>query len=869
MAKKAKQSKTSSKPTVESSSGGNFFTTRPRWQYDLAAIVVMYFVTLAIFWPYVIEDTRFSATHDAAAARAWNDVGDEIAQTEKTTPLWNPYVFIGFPSYGSLSYHPDTWLNPVEDVAKVAKYLFGVHPLNRQIFYYFLSGVAMFLFARGVGIPIWGALLAGIVFLLNPYNISLAEAGHGSKHWTIALMPLVLLMAHRTLTKRRLLDIGLFALALAAQFLSLHVQIVYYTLLMTGLYALVWFIIKLVKKQAESWRGLGGFAAGGLLGLGTAFYLYWPIYVFQKFSIRGAAPLRAEASATGGLDWTYATNWSLHPLELMQLFFPGFYGLGGSEQVGRGINEANILNYNLYWGWMPFTQSSLYMGIIPLALAIIAIALLWKKRGVVQWMTIASVVGIVVSFGRFLPVLYGPMYHFLPFFAKFRVPSMAMVVPAVGIALLAGFGLHEVIRLVGEARSNEAIAKKWKRIFLVLTGIAGLGVLAGLFGGSGGPWFDGFLKEGELQRYGTETATMLVALRWTLFTKSLLITALYFLGFSALGLVAFSTKGNVRTWGIGLAAAAVLFTTVDLAVLGGRFLHPVKMNDFQRALTATPVQNFFKQKLAQAEEPFRVFPLGNGFQDNTYMYHRIPSIGGYAATKLRVYQDLLDYALHVDRANSFPDLTVAGMMNAKYLIVPGQLPSEFTLTYADSLRRQYVYENPSYQPRAWFVDQVRYEDDLDAAMNAISSRSFNPSTEAIVSGSNGLNLGPAGSERSAMVPAASYKAHGFKIATRAEAPGFLVISEIWYPQGWKALVDGEETPIYRTNYALRGIVVPAGQHTVEMIYDPPEVHTGYTISIISLLIILGMIGGHVAMIRLKGSPAVIKESSEDVVTDHE
>jgi|GEM_PF-463515 len=823
-----------------------------RYRADIAAIAAIYLVTLILFWPFVSENTRFSAGGDAAAARAWNAVGESIATEEGRMPIWNPYVFLGFPTFGSLSYHPHIVQNVVDDIAVVGKYIFGVQPLNRQVFYYFISGVAMFLFVRGVGLPVWGALLAGLVFLLNPYNISLAEAGHGSKHWTIALMPLVMLLTHRVISRQRLLDVAFFALALAAQFLSLHVQIVYYTLLVAGVYVLVWFVTGVIRRQVEAWKGIAGFAAGGLLGLGLAACLYWPVYVFQKFSIRGTPPLRADASATGGLDWMYATNWSLHPLELLQLLVPGLYGLGGSKALQSLAPNQNLLDFNLYWGWMPFTQSSLYMGIIPLILAIFATSLLWKRDRIVRWMAISVLLATILSFGRFLPVLYGPMYHLLPFFAKFRVPSMAMVVTAAGVAVLAAYGLRDLLTSIRTARDNKTLAAKRANLFYVLTGIGTVGLLTGLFGEGTGPWFDGFIKEGDLQRYGSDVVTALVSFRWTIFVKSLLATSLFLLGFSLLGLAAFKAKASVRTLALALGLGTVLLTTWDLMVLDSRFLHPVKVRDFERTLTKTATQSFLAKDLQGAAEPYRIFPLGGEFENNSWMYHRIPSIGGYVAAKLRVYQDLLDYGLRVNQPNAIPNLQIAGMMNARYLIVPGRLPSEFNLVFDDPTGKQLVYENPAALPRAWFVDEVLHEPDLDLLMDHVAGPDFNPTMQAWVVEPIDLPSPDPEARRSAIVPSRSYTAHGFEIHTTTDDSAFLVVSEIWYPQGWTATLDGQPLQIYRTNYALRGVVVPPGEHVIRMSYDPPELKAGAAVSYISLLVILLMIGGHFWLSRRRG-----------------
>jgi hypothetical protein len=829
---------------------------KPRWMYDVIAILLMYLVTLVLFWPYVIEDTRFSSGGDTAGARAWIESGEEIGETEGVYPVWTPYVFLGYPTYGSLAFYPGSWLNPMEHLITAGKYIFGPHFLNKAIFHYFLSGLLMYLFARGVGLPIWGALIAGMAFLLNPYNISLSEAGHGGKHWTITMMPLVFLTAYRAIKKQRLLDISIFGLAIAAQMLSLHVQIVYYTLLVIGGYAIVWFIKNILKDKLIALKGLGCFSAGGILGLGLSFFLYLPIYVFQNFSIRGIPPLKDVASETGGLDWTYATNWSLHPIETLQFLVPGLFGLGGSASAGRGLTEATALNVNLYWGWMPFTMSSLYMGIIPLVLAIIAVVLLWKKSGIVRWMAIAGFLAVFVSFGRFFPVLYGPMYYVLPFFAKFRVPSMALVVTAAAIPILAGFGLTEIISRSKMIRENAELSKKWSKIFLVIAAIAGVGVLFAIFSGKG-PSADGsmFIKDGELQNYGRQTADFIVSMRWAIFTQSLLHTSIYLLCFGLAGWAVVKGKLSLKNSIITFASVAVIFTVIDLGIVDKRFMHPVSAKGFDRANAATPAVQFLKDKTKTSEEVFRVYPLGNEFQSNNLMYHRVQSIGGYSAVKLRLYQDFLDYALGQGKQGQMPNLKIAGMMNAEYLMVPGKLPEEYVEVYADPEGRQMIYKNPYALPRAWFVNSVRYIENPETLIDELVLPEFNPADEAILSEEPDFEIGHSDTTKTATVPTETYGAHKFVINTSASENSFLVVSEMYYPGGWKAFVDGSETKIWRTNYGLRGVVVPAGDHIVSMELELPELKAGNAISITSLIIIFGLAGLHYLLTRRKKQDA--------------
>lgn len=818
---------------------------RPRWLREAAAVAVLYLLTLILFWPFITRDTVFSAGGDAVAARAWGTAGRAIEAREETLPLWNPYVFCGFPTYGSLAYHPHAYYNITRHVANGLKFLFGTHQMADHIFYYFLGGIFLYLFLRGMGVPVWGALLGGVVFLLNPYNVSLAEAGHGSKHWTIIFIPLVLLLTHRALERRRVIDIALLALGAGMQLLAMHVQIAYYSLLVSGGYALVWVLARLPRRAMTALRGGGAWAGGIALAFLLSAYVYLPVQVFSKYSIRGAPPLKAQQQKPG-LDWEYATNWSLQPVESLQFLVPGLFGLGGSRPPDRGLNPDTVQEYNLYWGWMPFTTSSLYMGIIPLLLAGMATVLLWRRERMVRVLAIAAFLAWVVSFGKYLPVLFAPMFKLLPYFNKFRVPSMALAVTAVGVAALAGYGLAEVWRRLREA--EPPARRRWKRFFLAVLLVSAAGLLAAAVGGRGPGVSSGwFLKAGELDAYGSQQAAVLVQLRWELFRKSLLATSLVLFSFGAVGYAAATVRRGVK-WAAGaLVAWTVFVCALELVALDKRFLHPVPGEMLRRVTRSTETARFLRERLAAAEEPERIFAVGNLFQSNRWMRNFIPSLGGYAATKLRVYQDLLDYALMPDEG-ALPDWRIAGLLNAKYIVAPGRLPPPFRPIHADRAGRVVVHDNPYALPRAFFASAVEVQQDPLSVMDRLAEPGFPVDSVAIVLdngevAASGLVPGPVAPdtarwERWVKMPADTYRAHSLAVRCFTDRPALLVVSDVYYPQGWTAELDGEEVPILRTDYALRGVWVPAGEHEVTMRFDPPEVRAGFRVSGAAFVLVL-------------------------------
>jgi len=809
---------------------------------DILAVMVMYLVTFALFYNFIISDVRFAPTPDHVTAKTMNTVGRSISEEEGGVATWNPYIFLGMPMYSSLSYYPGHLLNPIGHLVEGINYIWGWDKdrVQKLISWYFLSGIFMYIFARGIGLPVWAALLAGLTILLNPYNISLAEAAHGSKHWSISVLPLVFLFTHWTVTRRRWIDVGLLALSIGTLFLLHHVQIAYYGALFAGFYVLVWAILKFFKDRITAIKGFGLFAAGGLLGLAMSAYQYLPVFVYQKHSIRGMAPLFAKAGTGTGLDWEYATSWSLRPLEALQFLVPGLFGVGGSMSPNRAMTPENITNYNLYWGDMPFTQSNLYMGIIPLVLAIIGAVYFWKRSDVVRWMTIASLVALVASFGKYLPIIYGPMYYLLPMFDKFRIPSMILVVMTIGVAVLAAYGLMGLVKFIRKSEDAPGSEKGFRILFGSLAGLSLLGILVAAVGGNGPSVESGwFIRAQEVQAYGRQ-AQALISLRYAMFTKSLMTASLILGLFSGTALLFTRWRDSGKMIAAAFVTIVILLTTVDLFQLDRRFMHTYPARKTFSSLDVRPTVTWLQAKQKELGEPFRILPLGNQYQNDYWMYHRIQSVGGYSAVKTRVYQDLADYALGISKG--MPNLKVAGLMNARFIVSAQELPGIIEKQYTEPGGGLFVYRNPFVLPRAWFVDSVEEVTDLQEAMNRISSEDFDPRSTAIVNQSVDFTIGGPDTLSKAVVPANAYHAKSMEIEASTPDTGFLVVSELWYPDGWRATIDGVPTQIYRTDYGFRGLVVPAGQHHIRMEISLAEVRAGFWISGISLFAIAGLLG---------------------------
>jgi hypothetical protein len=292
----------------------------------------------------------------------------------------------------------------------------------------------------------------------------------------------------------------------------------------------------------------------------------------------------------------------------------------------------------------------------------------------------------------------------------------------------------------------------------------------------------------------------------------------------------------------GIALALLLaITLIDLWIIDERLIQPRPAAAITQSFPQDETIAFLQEQARTSPEPFRVFPLGSLFGEKTYAYHGIQSIGGYSPAKLKIYQSLLDSCLYRGANPAFPlNMNVVNMLNVRYLVVPGRLPEGmFPLVPAGASQRSVLYENPAAIPRAALVGSAVAAATDREAFDRLNSPTFDPRTTAIVQGAVPADIAPPAAGDGVRI--SSYGAHRIVLESRASAPALLVLSEIYYPAGWKATVDGAETEIFRTNSVLRSVRVPAGTHTVEFTFAPALYWTGLTATNVGWLVALGLI----------------------------
>ena len=737
----------------------------------LIALLIFYLLTIVFFNKLVFQRYDLAAAPDYLSGIVLVESSSRLA--EEGAPLWSPYFFGGMPCLASLQYPTFTYTFFNWGIIQKIIAILLINPLMEanmriMLFHFILAGAFTYLLARSLGMSWLVAIFAGLVYMFTPQLIVLPNVGHGSKLFTAAYIPLMLLTTKRLLERRKLLDFACFVLAVGMTLLSIHVQMAFYALLASGMF-LVWSIIFDIKeKPVRIPLKVILFVGGIILGIGFAASAYFPVYEYTPFSIRGGTE--------GGLDWEYATNWSFRPLESLTYIIPSFFGFGGST----------------YWGYMPFTDMPLYWGMAAFVLAVMCA--FWVKNRMVTFFLILLFFAWIVSFGKHLPVLYKPMFEYMPFFKRFRVPVMIQILMVLSVSILAGYGLERMKEL---AQKSPPL----KKILYAGAAILGITVLLSLLysplKSAVSEWIRDIKPKMPAQAYPL-LFKMILSDLWKGAVFSLLI----------LGAVYLFLKRQMK-FEI-LAVVVILLLLIDLWVVNSKLITPTPRAHLQAYLQPTPAVNFLNKQ----EKPFRIYPFDRLRPPNWYGYFGLESIDGYMGTKMKRYQEALDKV-------SLINFNLINILNAKYIL------SDRDLSALPNLQlmldgQQKVYLNLSALPRAWMVNELVTLPQLDSRMEYL--KAFDPAKEAIVEEPIELPPGHGGT-------AHIEEWSPLKITVKTQSPtaSFLVLSEIYYPPYWKAEIDGADTEIFPANHLLRGVVVPGGEHQVVFTCESIVYKAGWTL----------------------------------------
>lgn len=783
----------------------------------LLGILSFYLVTVLYFSPVVFDGKMMFQSDILQWEGSAKEILDHRQETGEET-LWTNRMFGGMPAY---LIHTQTKGDITNTLIKV--FTLGLpHPIGSLFF----GMLGMYMLMLGFKVrPIISTLVAW-AFALNTFNLLSLEAGHNAKIWAVCVIPLMIAGIHLAFNKKLILGAALTALAVLMQLKFNHLQITYYTLLIVLVYGIgqLWAYWK-ASSLPEFGKITGVLLLAACLGVGGNAARLATVLEYGKYSIRGERNLESSQDVKSGLDKDYAFHWSQGKMESLTLLVPYFQGGASSESLpensatekvlrSQGVEPAQInqfiSNANTYWGDQPGTGGPIYGGAILVFLFIVGIFFappLHKKVFI-----IITLLTLMLSWGKNLAWFNYLLFDVLPGFNKFRAVSMALGITLFAIPVLGGLGL--------EGLFSQAEHKDTKRKFFISLGITlGLVLLAVVAAGSMG--YKGAVDANFpdwLQRALQEDRKSLM--------HSDAIRSLVFIILSA-GLVfaALIKKLDYAWASLGIACLVL----IDIWGVNRRYLDSDSFiqDPSQQYFAATPAD----QRVAQDGGYFRVLNLQNPFNDGRTSY-RFNSVGGYHGAKLSRYQDLIERSLSPE-INSFIQKAQEGELDFESTQVLNMLNTEYFLA---GRAENAVLHNPEANGAAWFPEEIQVAGSNEEEINKLNQ--LNTRQTAVYQGSSSLQVG------SGNINLSQYEPDKLIYKAEVAKSGLAVFSEIYYPEGWKAFVNGDPADILRINYLLRGLVLPEGQVEVEMRFEPDTYNRWAKIMVVmQYLTILLLVGG--------------------------
>ncbi len=783
-------------------------------------------VLLILFSAVFFKGYMFGGGDTTAAAGMTRQLSLYHSETGEY-PLWQPYIFSGMPAFSSMMY--TKWVYFPNFVLGLFNKI-GMPALWGMLLHYLLAAMGVYVLLRSLKVGFLPALLGGLAYMLTPFFIVMISAGHGSQMMTSAYLPWLIYATKRIFDHPDLKGLLILAIVAGFQLQRGHVQVAYYGWMAIGWYVIIETIFRAVEKNWKNFHLSMGYLLGGLiLGIGLAAVLYIPSLAYVAHTIRGG-------SAGGGLEYGYATSWSFPPYEFLALFFSDWFGFGGQT----------------YWGGRAFTEHSDFIG---LTLLILMVGAFFTRENLKEKIFLLSTIllALLVSFGSYWPYLYDLLFKLLPFFNKFRVPSMILILLELMVAILAGLGLYTLLNL-DEKRRTELVKR-----MLIATGImGGLFIIVLLFKGMVTGAFSTVLTESP--KYHPQLSAARIDMFYASLIKGLFI--------GTLGLALIWAYFAKKIKGMILSLAMIALVVVELGHVDLRFTkNAVAKKRVQAGEQETPAIRKLKQ--LTAANPGRIFPVHILFGSNGWALHGLESIGGYSPAKLKILQDFLNstqieqtflpkyYSQTASGASpkSIEDvdpvlrkrhLDLLRNLNVKYLVSPYPLNDPLfklvdqPLHIVRGQRAQVmIYEFTDDYPRAWFVPEIVTVKNSTEMSSKMDTSMASPDNLAYV-------LDPEGSIQktkyaTGSVMVAEQSLQSLQLKTDNNEDGFLIVSEVYYPAGWTVYMDDDsKLEMFASNELIRGIPVPGGQHTLKFVYEPPAVRAGFRITLWSVIIILGL-----------------------------
>ncbi len=812
------------------------------WQKEALqhTLIIIAFAIFSIIYFYPQLSGKVLPQMDYITAEGVSHETKIYHEQEHRDIPWTNALFGGMPTY-----------HMGHSISKPSIFRYILFFLNHTFLKYgttsglFLYMLGFYILLLTFKINKWISSIGAAAFGLSSYNIIIIAAGHITKVYAIAFMPVVLAGFIMIYKRKYWLGSLTALLGLGLQMTTSHLQIVYYTALTVGIYAIFVFFWRLKENKIKDF----GIATGIALIITILVVLpnimtLWMNMEAAKYSIRGKGELSSQNDKGNGLDKEYALAWSYGIGETFSLLIPNIKG-GASAPLGNypvAMNKVSpqykdiISQQGAYFGNQPFTSGPVYFGAIIMFLAVLGMFVV-KDR--IKWFLFtATIVSIILSWGKNFGFVTDFLFNYLPLYNKFRTVSMALVIGSVTVPLLAMLAVNEIIENPQNLKAN------MDYLWIALGLTAGIALLFWLIPGffnfyskQEQSYFQELLKQSPQQNAQIQAViTQLGDARKALFRSDAIRSFAYIL--LSAGVLLFYLLSKKKDKNMTIALLGILII-LDMFVIDRRY---ISGKDF---IPKSQAQATFRptgadQIILKDKDPyFRVLNIAvNTFNDATTSYYH-KSIGGYHAAKLHIYQDVIEHYLspyvqalqHGLQDSTFnlqafiQSMPLLNALNTKYIIYN---PNVFPIV------NQYAYGN------AWFVDNYLTVNSADEEIKKIGETNLQRTAvlnKQHVDVSKLPDIQMAGTDTLRNIKLTVYKPDILTFEVNSQKGGFIVFSDIYYPKGWIATIDDKPTEIYRVDYILRGLAVPPGQHIIKFSFRPKCVYLGKKLTLAGSIIV--------------------------------
>ena len=805
---------------------------------DVLAVVLFALISVAYFFPADIEG-KILYRHDSAASKGLGRETDEHREKTGEVSRWMNSVFSGMPTYQiAPGYTSTKGVSTATDVY----HLF----LPENVWYVFVYLLGFYILLRAFDFRQHLAVLGSIIWAFSSYLLIIIAAGHIWKVMALAYLPPMLagmVLAYRGKYLWGFIVTSVFA---AFEINANHVQMTYYFLFVI-LFMVIAYLVDAIrqKRMAHFWKATGVCAAAAVIGICLNLSNLYHTWEYSKESMRGKSELVKKQSAnstSSGLDRDYITQWSYGIGETWTLLVPNTKGgasvplVESKTAMEKANPEFNMIYQQMgqYWGEQPGTQGPVYVGAFVLMLFVLG---LFIVKGPMKWALLAAtVLSILLSWGKNFMPFTDLFIDYVPMYSKFRTVASILVIAEFTIPLLAMLALKKIVD------DPSLLTKRIKAVYASFALTGGVAILFALFPTL---FFSDFISSQELQALSTLPQEYVVPItenlremRRAVFTADCWRSA-FIIIIGTLCLLLFKAKKLKAGYMVG---AITVLCLVDMWQVDKRYLN----NDMfvPKSEREAPMQMTETDRLILEDKTdlgnYRVLNLAsNTFNENeTSYFHN--SIGGYHAAKLRRYQDIIDHYIAPEMQKLMPAVAEAGgdmlkvngdslfpvlnALNARYFILPLQGGQTAPVM------------NPYVHGPAWFVDKVTYADNANKEIEAVGRIDLRREAVADKRFKDVLKAS-AVQDSTASVKLTKYMSNQLEYDVYSAKGGVIVFSEVYYP-GWTATVDGQDATLGRADFLLRALNVAPGKHKIVLTFRPKSVATTEAIAYIAYAVLL-------------------------------